>query len=358
MIVAVKKLLAEFQKENTKFQSVCRWRNTLKGGEYEALCLWDLAQYCVKFNTNPDKLVADRIRQLKSTDPRIRLQAEDRLLAYHKFLAKKSSGAAINAYRRIKSFYGANYVSLECRDPGYTVQREQDYLPTREEIRKICELVSLEAKAYLLILAESCGRTGAVAELTWADIRNEINSEIVPCQIWLQHKVKMARKKYFSFICGDAKEALQLVISRRKRLLPTTKVFSKHYNALRKEIVKASAEIGIYNPNEKLNAFRLHCLRKRGQTLLERAHVPLNWVDRILGHVPRGSQGKTYSLPDMEAMRSEYAKAMEQLTIYNVATPVYSGQQETLRQIVRQELQKLLASASTEQLLEIQKRFQ
>jgi len=162
----VKALFEEFTAEKCQFQSVTKWRNTLKGGRYEQGCLIDLSKYCVKFQTNPDKLVAERIEAMISTDPRIRSQAEDRILGYYKVLAEKTPGVAICLYRRVKSFYKANYVTLQCRDPSYTVQREQDYLASRDETKEMCELVDLEAKTFLLTLAESCGRPGAVAAIT------------------------------------------------------------------------------------------------------------------------------------------------------------------------------------------------
>jgi len=186
----VKALFEEFTANNCQFESVTKWRNTLKGGTYEKYCLLDLAKYCLKFNTNPDELVEKRIKAMTSTDPRIRSQAEDRILGYYKVLAKEKPGIAICLYRRIKSFYKANYVALQCRDPSYTVQREQDYLASKDETKELCELVDLETKAYLLTLAESCGRSGAVAAITWKDIKDELFSNKVPTIIWLKHKVK------------------------------------------------------------------------------------------------------------------------------------------------------------------------
>jgi len=56
----------------------------------------DLAKYCLKFNINPDELAAERIQQSKSDDPRVRSQAEDRILAYHKELIQKTPGKAIS----------------------------------------------------------------------------------------------------------------------------------------------------------------------------------------------------------------------------------------------------------------------
>ena len=313
----VKAMVEQFVAEGCRFESVTRWRNTLRSKRYERYCLVDLAKFCIKFNINPDELVAERIQQSKSDDPRVRSQAEDKILAHHKELVQETPGKAICAYRRVKSFYRANYVALQCRDPSYTIQWEQDYLATKEETRKMCELLDLEAKTYLLVLAECCGRSGAVAQLAWADIREELNSDKLPAKIWLKHKVKVSRKKYFTFICADAKKSLQLFMENRTGLLPTTKVFSTGYSGLRKKVMNAAEKIGIYaNGNGHTQAFRLHTYRKRGQTILEKAHVPLNWVDRILGHVPRGAQAQTYSLPDVESMREEYVLAMPELTVF------------------------------------------
>jgi integrase len=334
---AFKTLFAEFMREDTKFESIRRWRNNLKGGKYEKCCLRYLAEFCVAYQTTPDELVKRRLAELKSDDLTVRCHAEDMVMEYYKSLVKNTSGKAINVYRKIASFYRYNFLRLQSKDPGYTVQREQDYMATKDETRKMCELLDLEGKTYLLVLAESCGRSGAVAKLRWKDIQEELHSDKVPMKIWLKHKVKMARKAYFTFVCQDAKEPLQLLVEGRN-LKPDDKVFSIHYSRLRKKVMDAAEKIGIYqNGNGNTQSFRLHTYRKRGQTILEKAGVPLNWVDRILGHVPRGAQGKTYSLPDEEAMREKYAQAMSKLQTYGTSQPTQvSG-------ITREELKEILA---------------
>jgi len=355
MNLAVKALFREFKKDSTKFLSVRRWKNNLNEGRYQHYCLEYLARFCVEYNTNPDKLIQSRIDELKTSNPLTRANAEDQLMAFYKKLAKTKSGDAINAYRRICSFYRYNYVRLQTKDPGYQVQREQDYMPSREEIRKMADLVGLDTRVYLVTLAECCGRAGALAKITYKDIRREIETNIIPCQLWLTHKVKLARRKYFSFVGSDAVQLWKTYLETFPILTNTTRMF-KSYSALRRNIMDAAAEIGIVNPNEKYNAFRLQCFRKRGQTLLEKCHVPLNWVDRILGHVPRGAQGGVYSLPDVEVLRAEYSKAMFQLQIYNVPTRLIQNdvaQQQTLRQIVREELQKLLSENKTEEIKQL-----
>jgi len=129
--------LQEFRKPYTKFSSVNRWKNTFRTENYDDACLKYLSRFCQEFNMNPDKLVQSRIEELKSSDLLIRAKAEDRLLAYCRLL-HKTPGIAINMFRKTKSFYRANYVALQCRDLGYQIQREFDYIPTSARVLNIC----------------------------------------------------------------------------------------------------------------------------------------------------------------------------------------------------------------------------
>ncbi len=107
-----------------------------------------LKEYCNDYNTNSDELIRNRLKELKSENMTIRCHAEDMVMACYKQLVTTKPGTAINVYRRICSFYRYNFVRLQTNDPGYTVQREQDYLASKDETRKRCELLDLEGKTY------------------------------------------------------------------------------------------------------------------------------------------------------------------------------------------------------------------
>jgi len=136
-------------------------------------------------------------------------------------------------------------------------------LASKDETRKMCELLNLEGKTYLLVLTESCGRAGHVADLRWKDIQEELYTDKVPMKIWLKHKVKMARKKYFTFICKDAKESIQLFVQDRN-LNANDKVFLTGYSGLRKRIMEVAERIRIYQKGKGEQSFRFHTYRKRG----------------------------------------------------------------------------------------------
>jgi hypothetical protein len=134
----------------------------------------------------------------------------------------------------------------------------------------------------------------------------------------------------------------------------------KLYHALNANIMDAAVQIGIAEKNKKLQPFKIHNIRKRGQTILEACHMPLNWVDRLLGHVPRGAQGQTYSLPPVEKLRAEYVKAMTELQIYETPTSLIINDvaqevaDERIRRIVQETFKELLQQASAEDFVELQ----
>jgi hypothetical protein len=134
----------------------------------------------------------------------------------------------------------------------------------------------------------------------------------------------------------------------------------KLYHALNANIMDAAVQIGIAEKNKKLQPFKTHNIRKRGQTILEGCHIPLNWVDRLLGHIPRGAQGQTYSLPPVEKLRAEYVKAMAELQIYETPTSVVVNDvaqevaDERIRRIVQQTFKELLQRASAEDVIHLQ----
>ena len=96
-----------------------------------------------------------------------------------------------------------------------------------------------------------------------------------------------------------------------------------------KKIEQVNYNKNVYNlqvsPSETyvtLHGVLHNCFRKRVQTILEdntkrkTETIPLNWVDLMLDHIPRGSQGEAYSLPSVDQLRSAYAIAANQLRVF------------------------------------------
>ena len=127
---------------------------------------------------------------------------------------------------------------------------------------------------------------------------------------------------YITFIGHDAKTKLQAYFQTCKKeqhpwnynknyLIRMFKVF-----AFRAGIVDASNGVDRWGAPKGMCPLRTHAFRKRVQTVLEGAHVPLNWVDHMLGHVPRGAQASAYSKPQEAELYQSYLVALPLLEIY------------------------------------------
>jgi len=85
-----------------------------------------------------------------------------------------------------------------------------------------------------------------------------------------------------------------------------------------KILLKAGIRSGLITEKQGLKAFHSHCFRKRVQTVLEGSGIPLNWVDYLIGHKPRGAQASAYSLPTDEQLKEAYRRAVPKLQIYSI----------------------------------------
>jgi len=286
-------------------ESVKRWVGKLKTKRYAEACFrWGLRIHCEEIGKTPDQLINERVKQIASSDPRIRSEAEDTVLRIYSKIAEQKQGMAINYFRKMKSFYKHNFCPLGCTDPGYDIKSEvKDRRAieklSNEKIRNLCEEAQIETRLGILILAESGSRIGALQKLTYGDVKDDLETGTIPASIWLKQQSRKKGKTYPSFICSDAVKLIKLVLSKREKLTDNTKIFNNRRDAVQSFL----REHGLH----------AHLFRKRFQVILEDAGVPLNWVDRLQGHVPRGAQGKIYSLPPIAKLREHYSKAIKEL---------------------------------------------
>ena len=267
----------------------------------------------------PDQLIEEKAKS--TADINLRGLAEDRLISWHTKYERKAPGVALNVFKATKSFFKANYLPLGCKIPTYVKQREEDYIPTTPEVKAMCELANLETATFILFAAESGQRDGTVADLNLSHAQGCLNGEpyvfIIPQKRDAKTgKIVKSKRIYgqYGFLCQDAVEKLKLLI-KTKNLKPEDKIFGCEVQTYSKAITDLAIKIGIAEPTG-LRRFKTHNLRKRAQIILEDSGVPLNWVDRILGHKPRGSQADAYSLPPKEKLAEKYKLAMPALSVF------------------------------------------
>ena len=316
----------QIQKEHylLSFKAGKRWLANITNDKTRSEYVLRLYRYCLETGLNPDQIVEEKAKSLQN--PALRGLAEDRLKRWHAKASQKTPGNAINVFKVVRSFCKANYVPLSAKIPMFIAQRETVYVPKKTEVREMCDLANYELKTMILLLAESGRRIGTLSDLKYGNVREGLRtwkpsepfSFSIPQKRNRFNKIVKSKRIYgkWGFACQDAKEALKLLIKTKGITNDEEKLFVCEPQTYSKAISDIAVKIGI-NPRHKgLKPFRAHNLRKMCQTCLEDANVPTNWVDRILGHKPRGAQGATYSLPSKEKLAKKYKMAMEALEIY------------------------------------------
>jgi len=307
------------------FACVERWLKEIGSEESKKQYLRDLRVFTNSVNLNPDQLLAERVEDLRSPEVSVRLRAEDRLRRFfdEADMAKTSKAHIVNA---MKSFYKANGLILSLKTPTLARIRVDEYLPTREEIQKMVNFNgnSLRNSAMIMMQAETGMRIGAVTELEWAHLSNEMNlmtmlPKVIPMAVKIPNAIT---RTGVTFILDDAVNYLRNWLANLGQLKPDTRIFDLDPNTAEDIISNLGVKIGL-NPDRKgLKPFHSHCFRKRVQTILEdntrrkTQTIPLNWVDLLLDHKPRGAQGEAYSLPSTDQLRGAYAIAAPQLRVF------------------------------------------
>jgi len=305
--------------ELERFDSIIRWKNniiTVDPAPASQRSSWRQYQRAFKqfqawIKLNPDQMIELRAKQLSSADLIERGWMEDKVLEFKREISKRSEHSSVLYVSTVKSFFMANRMPLYIRVSRPPPAREREHIPTKEEVRKMIELAPRMTKALVMVLAESGARIGSVLQLR----RRHIDSQGPPFRIDFTAETMKGRIPCIGFICDDAMGFL------RRWLVsvpddPEVKIFDITESAVERQIRNLGVGIGICQA-KGLSEFSSHKFRKRVQTCFEKARIPANWADRLLGHVPSHSaQAGAYSRPAEEDLREAYIIAMPYLKIF------------------------------------------
>lgn len=322
--------------------------------------LYSLHRFCKWADTDPDRLINERYDDLNSKDQRVRFKAEDQV---REFSRAVQGGYVFAAY--VKSFYKANHAPLEVALERPLPSRETEKIPqTKDEIRALFANTTDETRALLAFLIESGARIGSVLKLRYRSIKEDFEAGRIPCKVAFPAKITKGGIQYIAFIGPDTVACLReyfearrqkgetiaddtlIFISRNGKPLSVGTTIMRIERAgfkaglLDRKCQGCGVELGSFDQyldhikaHRKdgrikglvLKPFTPHKLRKRAQTIIESCGIPVNWVDLLLGHVPRGAQGAIYSRPQEEELRRAYETAIPKLSILGSEGSAQSG---------------------------------
>ncbi len=305
-----------------KYESVRAWEDEI-GGKSESTiqnARYSLYRYTLWSQKNPDELLSLRESDLEKTRAKERFRAEDELRS---FARKTKGGHTMASY--LKSFYKANHYPLEIKLQKPPPARESEKIPTDEELLLLATIARQPLRTIIFFQIESGARIGSLLQLTYADIKEDYEADRVPCRINFPRKITKGKIPYIGFMGRDSINSLREFLKTRElggeTILDSTVLFvSKTGHPLSKTTTIGQVQLfahkaGINENIKGLKSFHPHMLRKRAQTILESRNIPLNWVDYLLGHIPRGASASAYSRPQDGQLRDAYSQAMGGLSV-------------------------------------------
>jgi integrase len=296
--------------------SVENWLNSLSASERtRGAALYSILRYSKYTGKDPEELIAAKEAELTEKSAKARFKTEDTVRGF----VKNVKGAhTYGAY--VKSFFAANHLHLDLKLVRPPPQREPVGLPSDAKLRDLAEAAGTrQLKALVLFLTDSGARIGSVLKLRYKHIKPDFEAGVLPCRVSFPASITKGGRAYVGFIGADAAAALKdyltwrstdrqgkdihgkvrtiegrplnddsyLFESRTGRALSHTTIIGR--------IGNVAYDAGLITTRTGLKTFHPHVLRQRAQTILEGSGVPLNWVDMLLGHIPRGASASAYS---------------------------------------------------------------
>ncbi len=302
---------------------------------------------------NPDRLIHQYIRDMRSNDPRVRLRSQDRLNRFYEdYRTGHGEYAAWICFISARSFYNTNGCPIQAK-VSFPKQplREQ----SEQTLAKVNQLTPSLAKAahpvlrsLILTLAESGIRIGSAVQIRYADIKEDYESNTIPMAIRLRGRITKTGLPYWGFALDDARDAIRDQLEMRKRRGETisdeTLIFPIPRESAMNQIRQLSELVGLNVKRSGLREFISKLWRKRVQSILERDeyHINPNHVCLILQAKPRGRDA-SYSMPSKQELAREYMKAANELRVSGplFVKPTLDELLERIQQLAPQERLRL-----------------
>lgn len=251
----------------------------------------------------PKQLVAERKADMRREDEYKRKRYEQLVMDF--FRSIKRPGTAKKAVNAIRSFFAfrfgrrgeLDFTAHELKEFGERGAVYTDYLPTREDLKAMVEVVDVRDRAILLTLA-STGICGDIAEFTRKQFEDGFARRESPhdpvCMAprggylrRLKTKVRMR-----PFLMCDAVNAIKTYLKTRKDKSPWLFVDRSGAklteDALNKVVMRAFEKAEIKIPEGQ--RMRLHNFRDFFSEEAHDADIPHDWICVLYGRTISGSE--------------------------------------------------------------------
>jgi len=189
-----------------------------------------------------------------------------------------------------------------------------EHIPNKGEMYQIIDMASsLRDKAILLLLFQSGGRVNVLEHLSYSDVQEQLDKDIITLKITgdLDHKLRGRDIPfYYSFVNGEGAQTLkQYCQVTHKNSKPTAPLFPTYKGkAVTKQwvwqIVKNCVRRAGFNPKTVWT----HTIRKAFRKIVRQTNIDDDDKEQLMGHVIPGSRASYYDNKDVDLIKKAYQK--------------------------------------------------
>ena len=272
--------------------------------------LFFINRFCEFVGKNPDELIKERLKHMKSDDIFERRRHEELVMQFAIHLQNQgySPNTIATAVGSIRAFYRANYMPLtEVYVPPANPERECK-VPTPIEFMRAYELTENKNIKAFILLDKDCGisiqdllsLTPEDGSPIYGSIREQVRRGEVPIHVQITRK--KTGIKYDTFFGEEGYMALNEHLD-----LSKPKLF---------KVGERSIQYGFKRIAEKLGwkGFTPYSCRKFFKTYLSMAGVNEAVVEYMMGH-SLGKVRGAYFIPPVDELRKIYSSSYDKLRI-------------------------------------------
>ena len=267
----------------TKLQAKSRSLDFSKSSTKRSGIFW-LKRYCKHLKTNPDALIADRMKTLESTNEMIRRKHEEFVEEFSIMLQDKgyAPNSVAQAVGMIRSFYKANYSELKevATVTPYTVRASK--VPTLKEVKKMCKKADIPTKTWILCQFNSgLGNTDLLSlrlsnlSSEFGTVKTQLKKGIVPIHVEIRRQKTGERTD--SFFGPNAIEALNEYVNLKNR----GRIFRMSVRSIQQKVKRAAIKAKVATKQVPVTPYSL---RRAFNTLMKLAGMNEALVERMMGH--------------------------------------------------------------------------
>jgi len=307
------------------YKSVKRWlegfsANSVRGTDRVfARYLATLINFCRFMGENPDSIVKRRLEDLQSADIDIRERYERAVQRFYTkcFKNRKKFSGGVSCVSALKSFFFHNGAPLNVKSPRKVIMKPRQII-TMDEIRKL--YMAADARERVMLKIQIHGfRPETLLKMRYGLVSEAIESQKYPAVIpFSSMELKGAYAPFYLFLDEEACEDIVRYMEIRRRgtsKIPPEKINDSsplirakncnkplEYGGYRKMLKKLVWVAGL---DKNLTPY---AFRRFFQTTAEASGIPLNWVDYLMCHCPRGADASSYSQPSLEQLKTAFLK--------------------------------------------------